>query len=136
MILVDYPLMGTTRWKQEWVLPSVTEHPLPQSIALPDHISVPTDSSLHAPVTPTPPQTISQPQTTESIRTELTEDNPDQDAPWTHGLKHHSMTTTDPSPESSSQEPPIPPTDLPTNWGQLSKRAKKHWFQHHKTNTK
>ena len=63
--------------------------------------------------------TIPPPQTIEPALTELTHDNPDQDVTWTHGLKPHSVTTTDPPPEPPQQttisnpHPHVPPT--PTN---------------------
>ena len=72
-------------------------------------------------MTPTPPQTISPPQTIEPALTELTHDNPDQDVTWTHGLKHHSVTTTEPLFEPPQQTtisnplPHIPPTPTETS---------------------
>ena len=76
-------------------LPTITEYLLPQPIAPTEHITNPTDSPLQLPTTPTPPQIIPKPQTIESALAESTHDNPDQDTTWTHGFKHHSMTTTD-----------------------------------------
>ena len=65
----------------------------------------------------------------------------------THGLKHHSLLTTEPSPETSptpfnaymtradphrehedqDQPDPIGNTDKPSHWNQMSAKAKTNW---------
>ena len=96
--------------------------------------------------TPNPPQIIPQPHTIESTMTELTCDNPDHDTTRTHGLKHHSVTTTELLFEPPQQEIATlttlqariqntfqsTPIEKPDNWNSMSATTKKNWLRRRK----
>ena len=73
---------------------AITEAPLPQPITLSGPAPTPTDPLLETLAILTP-QIEPQPHITESITNETTINYPNQDqtTTWTHGFKHHSLTT-------------------------------------------
>ena len=139
---------------------TITETPLPQLITLSDPVPTPTDPLLETLAMPTPPQiVVPQPLITESTTNETTVNYPNQEqTTTTHGFKHHSLLTTEPSPETSPQEPKTttkllsevatiePPPDNPNHdldtteesvmpkpldWNTYSKSKKANWRNRH-----
>jgi len=135
------------------ILLTITETPLPQLITLSDPVPTPTDPLLETLAIPTPPQIILQPHIIESTTNETTVNYPNQEQTTTrtHVFEHHSPPTI-----TYNHQPPPPPQEVsitqsqlldfstasqlalmqfPENWSQMSRRARKYWFQNHKTNS-
>jgi hypothetical protein len=102
---------------------TTTETPFPQLIKLSDYVPTPTDSLLENLAIPTPPQIIPQPQITESTTNETTVNytNQEQTTTRTHGFKHHSLPTIEPS------QIQIPPEV----WARMNNRQRKDWRKRH-----